>query len=71
MCNYDSTYVRVVNDYEISLRSLTLSRGSNFDPILAKINGNIDLTDSDKKTLFQLYNFTYSNRLKVALSSFM
>lgn len=71
MCNYDSTYVRVVNDYEISLRSLALSRGSNFDPILAKINGNIDLTDSDKKTLFQLYNFTYSNRLKVALSSFM
>lgn len=71
MCNYDSTYVRVVNDYEISLRSLALSRGSNFDPILVKINGNIDLTDSDKKTLFQLYNFTYSNRLKVALSSFM
>ena len=71
MCNYDSTYVRVVNDYEISLRSLALSRGSNFDPILAKINGNIDLTDSDKKTVRQLYNFSCSNKLRIALSSFM
>lgn len=71
MCNYDSTYVRVINDYEISLNALAASKGTKFSPILNKLNNNIDLSEVDKKTLFQLYNFTYSNRLKVALSSFM